>query len=152
MFQREPEQPQEHGAGQRHGELGNELAGPPVDERVDQLVDQLGDVGFELGHPARGEVRVEQDPVFLVVRRVDLQRDHGPVIAKPPHGFTELGGEDQRAAQDAINVVRTRNQDHRASLPLVHLKLVALRRELAQPLIVRPRILGELRVDHEGKI
>ena len=74
------------GARERDGELRDELYLVPILEALDELMGQHADGGFGPFHLLRGEEGVEQPAVLLVVGRIDLEGDHGPVEVEATQG------------------------------------------------------------------
>ena len=86
LLPRQSHQPEEHGGGERLGELVGEVAFAPIDELVDEVVDPVGDVTFDGVHLLGREDRVEDLAVLEVLRWVDAQRDerpHVPEVEEP---------------------------------------------------------------------
>ena len=137
ILEREPEEPQEHRAGERDRERAVELALARVDELVDQLVAELADVVLEQRDLLRREERVEQPPVLHVLGRVDLQRDERPHVADRDR--VHVGREKVGVPQRELDVLVA--GDHRAA------ELGAQdRRVLAQHVVDRLR-LGRIEVE-----
>ncbi len=81
LVERQSEQGEKDLGGEGDGELLGEVHLTPVDEAVDEVVDECRDLVVHGRHLAGGEDRVEQLAELLVVRRVDLQRNHRPLVA-----------------------------------------------------------------------
>ena len=79
--ERQAEQLEEHGGGQRLGDRLVEVAVPVAGHRADQVLDQRAGAVLEEGDALRREERVEQLAEVLVLGRVDLQRDERPDLA-----------------------------------------------------------------------
>ena len=109
LVEGQAEQGEEHLGGERDGELLGEVHLAPVDEPIDQVVDQLGDLVVHQGHLAGGEERVEELAELLVVRRVDLQRDHGPLVLEVDR--VHVGGEDLGVPERFVDL-RPARQEH----------------------------------------
>ena len=94
--------------GKGIGELLGEVHLTPVDEAVDEVVDERGDLVVHGRHLAGGEDRVEELAELLVLRRVDLQRDHRPLVLEVDR--VHVGGEDLGVAQGLVDVRLARQQ------------------------------------------
>jgi hypothetical protein len=90
LRERQAEQAQECGARQRNCERRVEFALAFLDELVDQRGRVGADRGHELSHFLAREERVEQAPVAGLSRRIDLLRDHRPLVAER-HLLNQLG-------------------------------------------------------------
>ena len=89
--------------GEGDGELLGEVHLAPLDEPVDEVVDEVGDLLVHGRHLARGEDRVEQLAELLVLRGIDLQRDHGPLVLEVDR--IHVGGEDLGVAQGEVDLL-----------------------------------------------
>ena len=105
------EQGEEDLRGERDGELLGEVHLAPLDEPVDEVVHEVRDLLVHGGHLARGEDRVEQLAELLVLRRVDLQRDHRPLVLEVDG--IDVGGEDLGVPKGEVDVLLAREEDAR---------------------------------------
>ena len=112
LVERQAEQGEEDLGGERDGELLGEVHLAPVDEAVDEVVDERGDLVVHERHLARGEDRVEQLAELLVLRRVDLERDHRPLVLEVDR--VHVGREDLGMAQRLRDLLLAREEDARA--------------------------------------
>ncbi len=109
LLERQAQQGEEDLGGERHGELLGEVHLAPVDETVDQVVHEGRDLVVHRLHLARSEDRVEQLAELLVLRRVDLQGDHRPLVAQVDR--VHVGREGLGVAQGLHDVRLAREQD-----------------------------------------
>ena len=122
LVERQAEQGEEDLRRVRDGELRGEVDLAPVDEAVDEIVDQDGNLLLHGRHQAGGEDRVQQLAVLLVLGRVDLQRDHRPLVLEVDR--SHVGREDLRMAEGLVDVGLAAQDDaralkghHRAAVP-----------------------------------
>ena len=109
LFEGQAQQGEEDLGGEGDGEFLGEVHLPPVDEAVDELVHQSRDLVVQERHLARREERVEQLAELLVLGRVDLQGDHGPLVLEVDR--VHVGGEDLRVTQGLHDLFLARQQD-----------------------------------------
>ena len=76
---------------------------------VDEVVDQRRDRRLEQRHLSRGEERIEDLPVLLVIRRVDLQGDQRPDVLEVDR--RHVRGEDVRPAEHLVDLGSPAHQD-----------------------------------------
>ena len=128
LVERQIAQLQEDRAGQRHRQLGVEVAGATLDEPVDELVDQAAHLLVERDEVAGAQVRVHHPAVLDVVGRVDLQRQQRPLL--PDVDGRDVGAEDLRVLEGELHVlvaadqVGVRHLQHRGDGHLVAQRLV----------------------------
>jgi hypothetical protein len=117
---RQADEAQEDVHRERKGEVGHDVAiGALGLDGLDQRHRALAHRGLHLHHLARREERIEHRAIRRMTGRIDLQRDHRPILAKRGSEDRAMAGEAFRILEHAALILRTRNHPGAPARPRI---------------------------------